>query len=42
MINTLPDLLDYTEHIDHFEQLIAWEKEAIKKEVKVDFMSEYY
>lgn len=42
MINTLPDLLDYAQHIVYFEQLIAWKKEDIKREMKRDFMDEYY
>jgi len=42
MINTLPDILDYAEHIAYFEQLIAWKKEDIKMEMKRDFMDEYY
>ncbi|MCA5005645.1 nSTAND3 domain-containing NTPase [Sphingobacterium bovistauri] len=42
MINTLPDILDYAEHIAYFEQLIAWKKEDIKKEMKRDFMEEHY
>lgn len=42
MINTLPDILDYAKHIAYFEQLIAWKKEDIKKEMKRDFMDEHY
>lgn len=42
MINTLPDILDYAEHITYFEQLIAWKKEDIKNEMKRDFMDEHY
>lgn len=38
MLNTLPGLLDYAEHIEHFERLIAWQKDAIKKEIRADFM----
>lgn len=42
MINTLPDILDYSEHIDHFEQKIIWKKQDIKREQRRDFMDEFY
>lgn len=42
MINTLPDILDYSEHIDYFEQKIIWKKQDIEREQKRDFMDEFY
>lgn len=36
MINTLPYILDYNEHIDYFEQKIIWKKKDIIKEQKRD------
>lgn len=42
MINTLPDILDYSEHIDHFEQKIIWKKQDIEYEQRRDFMEEFY
>lgn len=42
MINTLPNILDYSEHIDYFEQKIRWKKEEIEDEQRKDFMEEYY
>jgi hypothetical protein len=42
MINTLPDILDYSEHIDHFEQKIIWKKQDIEREQRRDFMEEFY
>lgn len=42
MINTLPNILDYSEHLDYFEQRIIWKKMDIKREQKRDFMDEFY
>lgn len=42
MINTLPNILDYSEHIDYFEQKIGWEKKEIEDEQRRDFMEEFY
>lgn len=42
MINTLPNILDYSEHIDYFEQRIIWKKKDIEREQKRDFMEEFY
>lgn len=42
MINTLPDILDYSEHIDHFEEKIIWKKQDIEREQRRDFMEEFY
>lgn len=42
MINSLPNILDYSEHIDYFEQKIIWKKEDIIKEQKRDFMDEFH
>lgn len=42
MINTLPDILDYSEHIDYFEQKIIWKKQDIEYEQRRDFMEEFY
>ena len=42
MINTLPYTLDYSEHIDYFEQKIIWKKKDIEREQKRDFRREFY
>ncbi len=42
MINTLPDILGYSAHIDHFEQKIIWKKQEIESEQRRDFMEEFY
>lgn len=42
MINSLPNILDYSEHIDYFEQKISRKKMEIEREQKRDFMEEYY
>jgi len=42
MINTLPNILDYSEHIDYFEQRIIWKKKDIEREQKRDFIDEFY
>lgn len=42
MLNTLPNILDYSEHLDYFEQKIIWKKKDIEREQKRDFMDEYY
>ncbi len=42
MINTLPNILDYSDHIDYFEQRIVWKKQDIEREQKRDFMEEFY
>lgn len=42
MINALPNILDYSEHIDYFEQKIDWKRKEIQREQKRDFMDEYY
>ena len=42
MINTLPSILDYSEHIDHFEQKIIRKKQEIEDEQRRDFMEEFY
>lgn len=41
MINSLPNILDYSEHIDYFEQKIVWKKMDIEREIKRDFMDEF-
>lgn len=40
MINALPNILDYSEHIDYFEQNIVWMKKQIQEEQKRDFMDD--
>lgn len=42
MINALPNILDYSEHIDHFEQKIIRKKQDIEREQRRDFMEEFY
>lgn len=42
MISSLPNILDYSEHIDYFEQKIVWKRMDIEREMKRDFMDEYY
>lgn len=42
MINELPNILDYSAHIDFFEQKIIWKKKEIEYEQKSDFMEEFY
>lgn len=42
MINALPNTLDYSEHIDCFQQKIKWKKTQIEDEQKNDFMEEFY
>ncbi|WP_412469274.1 hypothetical protein [Pedobacter sp. KLB.chiD] len=42
MVQELPDVIDYFEHIDHFEQLIAWAKKDIAREQRGDFMDEFH
>ncbi|KGO93186.1 nSTAND3 domain-containing NTPase [Flavobacterium subsaxonicum] len=42
MINSLPNILDYSDHIDYFEQKIIWKKKDIEREQKRDFMDEFY
>jgi hypothetical protein len=42
MINVLPNILDYSEHIDYFEQKIGWKKKEIEREKKRDFMNEFH
>ena len=42
MINTLPNILDYSEHVNYFEQRIIWKKKDIEREQKRDFMEEFY
>lgn len=41
MINALPNILDYSEHIDYFEQKIGWKKKEIEDEQRRDFMEEF-
>lgn len=41
-INTLPNILDYSEHIDYFEQKIIWKKQEIVDEQRKDFIEEFY
>ncbi|MEI2272558.1 hypothetical protein OHD16_10445 [Sphingobacterium sp. ML3W] len=41
MVNSLPNLLDYSEHIDFFEQKIKWKKQDILDEQRRDFMDEF-
>ena len=41
MINSLPNILDYSEHIDYFEQKIVWKKKEIEDEQRRDFMEEF-
>ncbi|OYU84046.1 MAG: hypothetical protein CFE24_08405 [Flavobacterium sp. BFFFF2] len=42
MISILPNILDYSEHLDYFEQRIIWKKNDIVREQKRDFMQEFY
>lgn len=42
MINTLPSILDYSEHIDHFELKIIRKKQEIEDELRRDFIEEFY
>ncbi|CAB1276290.1 nSTAND3 domain-containing NTPase [Candidatus Nitrosacidococcus tergens] len=42
MINSLPNILDYSEHIDFFEQKIVWESMNIEREMRRDFVDEHY
>jgi hypothetical protein len=42
MINALPNILDYSEHIGYFEQKIGWKKKEIEDEQRRDFMEEFY
>ncbi|MEI2272557.1 hypothetical protein OHD16_10440 [Sphingobacterium sp. ML3W] len=42
MIKSLPNILNYAEHIIYFEKLIEYKKEEIKEEQRNDFMEEYY
>lgn len=42
MISALPDLLDYSEHLDYFEQKIIWKKDEIAREQRRDFITEFY
>lgn len=42
MINALPNILDYSEHIGYFEQKIGWKKKEIEDEQRRDFMEESY
>lgn len=37
MIKGLPDILDYSDHVDYMEQKIIWTKESIQNELKRDF-----
>ncbi|WGQ13784.1 hypothetical protein [Sphingobacterium faecium] len=41
MINTLPNMLEYSEHVDFFEKKIKWKKQEIKDEQRRDFMEEF-
>jgi hypothetical protein len=41
MINSLPNILDYSRHIDYFEQKITWKRRDIEREQKRDFMEEF-
>ncbi|HTN21280.1 MAG TPA: hypothetical protein VL125_12435 [Pelobium sp.] len=42
MINAIPNILEYSEHIDYFEQRITWKRKDIEREQKRDFMEEFY
>ena len=42
MIHTLPNILDYSDHINYFEQRITWKKNDIKEEQRNDFMEKVY
>lgn len=42
MIKTLPNILDYSQHIYYFEERITCKKKDIERELKNDFMDEYY
>ena len=42
MINTVPNILDYSENIEYFEQKIRCNKREIEREQKRDFMKEFY
>lgn len=42
MVKGLPDILDYSEHIDYLEQRILWLKKDIKREQRRDFEDEYF
>lgn len=37
MVKTLPDILDYAEHIKYLEQKIIWLKDDIDREQRRDF-----
>ena len=41
MMKTLPDVLDYGEHVKHMEQRIVWLKKDIKREQRSDFEELY-
>jgi hypothetical protein len=41
MIKTLPNTLDYSEHIDFLEQKIRWKQKEIKEEQRREFEDEY-
>ncbi|HMK17608.1 MAG TPA: ATP-binding protein [Chitinophagaceae bacterium] len=41
MIKTLPDILDYVDHIDYLEKKIVWLKEDIDREQRRDFQEHY-
>jgi hypothetical protein len=42
MIYTLPNILDFSEHIDYFNERIIWKKKDIEREQRRDFMEEFY
>lgn len=42
MINTLPDILEYSNHIDYFEKKIEYKLKQIEEEQKKDFKEEFF
>lgn len=42
MVNSLPDILSYSKHIDYLEKRILWLKKDIKNEQRRDFEEEHY
>lgn len=42
MIKTLPNILDYSQHINYFEQAIRWKQKEIKEEQRRAFEDEFY
>jgi hypothetical protein len=42
MMKTLPNTLDYSEHINYFERKIKWKQKEIKEEQRREFEDEFY